>query len=146
MTLGKDLVKVLADDITANVSLAPHTVVKGRRPRKILPEDCPLLVLWLDNKRPRPVTTERFDGIITIGVSWHEAAVEEAETLVDDEELSWRLTDSIEAIEARVRVLSRLGLPPLLGPWQLLPGETTPIQGGLVEGYALEVTAEVTES
>jgi hypothetical protein len=151
MSLSRDIVLALAADLDANASLDPHSTVKGRRPRAILPEDCPLLVIWLDNKRPSPATTERFDGIITIGISWHEEAVEEAETLIDDEDLSWRLAENIERIEGRIRYLSRAGLGSLLNPWQLLPGAMDlvgplPQKEGLVEGYALEVTAEVTES
>lgn len=145
-TVARNLIDALAGDLESNAGLREHRTVKYRRPRIILPEECPLLVVWLEAKVPTPKTTVWFDSAITIGVSWHEETVDEVTTLIDNEDISISLMESLERIEERVRVLARDGMS---DSWQVLPGESRylspELQQGLTEGYALAVEARVTE-
>jgi hypothetical protein len=149
-SVARRLAEGLAADFDASADLPAHMTLAGRRPRAILPEDCPVLVVWLDRKATSPESTERFDGQLVLGASWHEQAVEEAKTLVDNPGLSWSLLGAIERIEGRVRALARTGLATVPEAWQIIPGDTQYVgplpQQGLVEGYALEIVAAVTEA
>lgn len=145
------VVKAIAADLEANAGLPPHLLVRYRRPRAILPADCPALVVWLVLMEQVARTTEWFDGTITVGISWHEEAVVEAQTLAENEGLSLRLIEALSLIRARLRVLSRTGLvdPATAEAWQVLPGAVQYLAPeaaqGLTEGYVLEATVDVVE-
>jgi hypothetical protein len=131
------------------LDLPEHRTVKYRRPRDIQPADCPMLVVWVEAKVPTPVTTATFDGVVSLGVSWHLAAVKEAQTLVEDEALSVALLDAIELIENEIRRLADVGVPAAPGAWQILPGETLylppEMAQGLTEGYVTEAVCRIAE-
>jgi len=151
MTVTRELIDAIAADLDAESGLPRHQTIRYRRPIAILPEDCPLLVVWLMEKDSAPQTTVRFDSVLRLGVSWHEETVEQAKTLVVDEEAASSLMDAIEAIEARARSWATSGLtngPD--GAWELLPRRVEyipPGEGstGLTEGYGLMVEARITE-
>lgn len=134
--------------MTLTLVSPPHGTIKGRRPLAIQPDDCPLLIVWTDSKRATPVTTERFDAEYTIGISWHEATVEEVETLIRDEDISWSLSEARDKIEDRLRTLATTGIG-VGAAWQVLPGESTYVgplpQQGMIHGYAVECIVRVTE-
>jgi hypothetical protein len=146
-SVAKRLVDEIAADLATNAGLPAHTVAKYRRPRAILPDDCPLLCVWLEAKTPTPRTTKWFDSAMTIGVSWHEESVAEVETLVLDEDVALALMSSLEKIEARVRVLAAQGLT---DAWEVLPGESRylgpEMQQSATEGFALAIEARLTEA
>lgn len=149
MTLAKDIIDRLLTEIEAIETLPDHNTYLYRRPKSLLPEDTPALVIWLRAKTPNPVTTHWFDGIYTIGISWHEESVEETETQEMDPDLSENLMERIELIEQAIRTLSITGWD-LGNAWQLVPGDTTYVEplreSGLTEGYTLDVLVNVTES
>lgn len=148
MSLDRDIIEALATDMDANAALPVHTTYHGRPPA-LKPDDCPALVVWLDSKRPTPVTTEWFDAIYTIGISYHEASVDQAETLVSDEELKWVLSEARGNIEGRLRALAQTGIG-VDAAWEVEPGESQyfgpPLQQGLTQGYAVECIVKVTEN
>lgn len=145
-TLEQSIIDALVTDLNSSASLPAHSTVKYRRPRAIMPEDCPLMVVWLLGKAPTPKTTEWFDSQISIGVSWHEETVADAETLMTNEEVAVTLMNARSKIEARVRALAKVGLS---DAWEVVPGISQflppEMQQGLTEGYALEVITRVTE-
>jgi hypothetical protein len=145
--LDKDIILGIADDLDANADLPPHVTIRGRRPLAIQPTDCPVLVVWLDHKVAVPRTSIRYDADYTIGVSWHEATVEEVESLVRDEDIGWSLAENRGKIEARLRALSRSS--PVASAWEMKPGESTYIgplpQQGMVHGFTVEAIVSVTE-
>lgn len=147
--LARRLVVALASDLDKMGGLDEHNTIAGRIPPAIMPEMCPLMVVWLDTKVPRPQTSVWFDGAISIGVSWHEAVVEQAETLVEDLDVQFALMDALDRIEARVRTLASEGFSTISEVWQVLPGEVRylapELQEGLVDGYAIEVVVYATE-
>lgn len=148
MSLAQEIIDRLAEEIEA-LDLPDHDTVLYRRPKSILPENTPMLVIWLQGKVPNPVTTQWFDGLYTIGISWHQESVDESESQEMDTDLSVDLMDRIGQIEAAVRSLSITGWD-VEGAWELTPGETTysePLrESGVTEGYALTVLVRVTES
>lgn len=150
MSIAKDLVDAIATDLDTNGSLGAHTTVKYRRPRAIVPDDCPLLVVWFMSKEPNleTGTTDRFDKTIGIGVSWHEETVAEAQTLVNDEAKSTALIDALEKIEARSHELSRLGAG-VAEVYEILPGASAYVppemQDGLVEAVVHELVCRTSE-
>ena len=148
MSLAQDIIDRITDAVEA-IDLPEHTTIKYRRPKSILPEECPMLVVWLRAKTPTPVTTQWFDGTYTIGISWHQDSVDESETQEMDDDLSLDLMDRIGEIEAAIRGLSVTGWD-LEDAWELLPGETVygePFRdSGVTEGYSLDVLVRVTES
>lgn len=145
-SLAQDLIDELVVDLDTNGNLPSHKTVPYRRPRVIMPEDCPLMVVWLVTKDPTGVTNAEFHGNITLGISWHEETVEEAETLINDPATAIALMDAQSKIEARLRALAVAGLA---ATWELTPGPSTYLSAdmsdGLVEGYLLTATARVTE-
>lgn len=149
MSTAKSIVDALATDLNNNANLGTHSTVKYRRPRAILPADCPLLVVWLQSKSPTPVTTEFFDGEISIGISWHVESVQEALTLQNDEATATALIDALEKVEGRIRYLAKNGLG-VGAAWDVRPGESLylppEMAQGLTEGYAQEAIVTVTEN
>jgi hypothetical protein len=145
--LDKEIILGIADDLDGNAGLPPHVTIRGRRPLAIQPDDCPVLVVWLDSKRAVPRTSIRYDADYIIGVSWHEATTEEVETLNRDEEIGWSLSENRGKIEARLRYLS--GNSPVASAWEMKPGESTYIgplpNQGMVHGFAVEAIVSVTE-
>lgn len=145
---SQQIIDGIALDLDTYAGLPDHSTIKYRRPRAILPADCPMLVCWLLGKSPRPLTTERFDSEISIGVSWHLETIVEAQTLERDTDKSIELIDALERIEDRVRLLAANGVD-VDAAYQVLPGEVAylppEMQQGLTEGYALEVNVRVTE-
>lgn len=148
MSLAKDVVDAITTDLNASAGLPSHSTIKYRRPRAILPDDCPLLIVWLQTKQPTPVETQNFDGEMSIGISWHVESVEEATTLVNDEATATALIDALERIEGRIRHLAKNGLG-VGAAWQVIPGESLylppELAQGLNEGYATEALVTVTE-
>lgn len=149
-------IDAMVADLEANAGLPDHLVVKYRRPRVILPEDCPLLFVGLDESGSieSPSGTVRFRSQVPIALEWHEAAVEEIQTLVDDEGLSLRLIDSAKRIQARVRKwaieTTSLGGVSLavahveeVGAAAVIPFV---LEDGYVEGIRILVPVYVTES
>jgi hypothetical protein len=139
------MIDSVVEDLNDNGDLPEHGTVKYRRPRVILPEDCPLMVVWLILDEPTPQTTKRFDTGWRIGVSWHEQAVDEAKTLTVDEALSLALIDAVEKIKARFRAIATGGLADVPEAYEFLPGSTRylaeELAQGLTEGYVTELLA-----
>ena len=104
MTLAKDIIDGIADVLEA-LDLPEHNLHLYRRPKSLLPEDTPALVVWLRTKTPSPQTTVWFDGIYTIGVSWHEESVDEVLTQEASEHLSLSLMENMGKIEQAIRAL-----------------------------------------
>lgn len=148
MTVEIDVIDALVADIEANADLPEHNTVKYRRPLAIVPEDCPLLVVWLVIGRPTRSTNVTFDSVLTVGVSWHVETVEQAQTLIEDPAKSAELLVALGKIRARVRELSRTTLG-VEHAWEVLPSDTTylppEMQQGFTEGYGHEVLVQVTE-
>lgn len=149
MNLARTAVEKIAERVEA-VGLPEHQHVLYRRPRTIQPGDCPLLVVWFIAKEPNLTggTTDRFDNVMRIGVSWHEETVDEAQTLIDNPEISVALMDALERIETASRKMSKDGL----GDdriYEVLPGASAYVppemEEGLVEGVVHEVLCRVSE-
>jgi hypothetical protein len=115
----------------------------------VLPEDCPILCVWLMGKSSAPRTTDNDDSIMSIGVSWQVEAVGRAETLMEDQERSRATLGAILAIQRRIRLLFQKGWAEV-APENideaydgfLAEVDYTPpsaLDTGLVEGYALTV-------
>lgn len=150
-SVARLLVQQIAADLEANAGLTtPHGLVRWRRPRAILPKECPLLVVWLDEKALTPIESSSFDGTAIVGISWHEATVEQARLLIDDEAKATSLLDNLERIEWRVRSMAPGGIVTIGASWQVRPlfvrYERVPEQQALTEGYALAVECKIVES
>lgn len=150
MSVMSDLVDAVADDLDANAGLPDHDTIRYRRPRAIMPDDCPLLVVWFASKDVslEAGTTDRFDKAYSIGVSYHVETVAEAQSLVNDPEMSKELMTVLEAIEARSHYLSTngVGVSPV---YQVLPGSSVymapEMKDALVEGVVHEIVARASE-
>jgi hypothetical protein len=147
----------LIDRITAallesRVDLHPESVVKYRRPRAILPRDCPLLCIWLQNKDLENLDTGSFHFVNRIGASWHEEAIEQVSQLDDDPSVPISLLQNIEKIERRMMKLCHQGAKVETGwpkeAWELRPGGTEylGINEALTEGYAVGITVRTRET
>lgn len=143
--------KAIIDAIAAKLETLPlpeHSLYLYRRPKALVPEDLPALVVWLRAKSPTPRTTVWFEGVYTVGISWHEEALDEATSLEADPELAVGLITRMEAIEAAIRELSVAGWD-VPGAWELVPGDTTYLEplreSAFSEGYTLDVLVRVTE-
>ena len=160
MSLHKDIIDAIADDLDNHAKLPNHGTLRYKRPRAIQPDDCPLLVVWLVQKLTQGEgnTTHWWTSLVRVAASWHEEVIEEAETLQHDEAEAIRMLDAVEKIETRVRWLSRKGLlvpegagdhHPTVEAWQVTPGgvryEPPEMETGLVEGYAVDILVDVTE-
>jgi hypothetical protein len=149
VSLIKDVIDAVTLDLDTHAGLPKHATVRYRRPRAIMPDDCPLLVVWPITKSPTPQTTEVFDSVIQVAASWHVETVEEAQTLIDDEALSLELINAIEMIEARIRHMSINGID-VEQAWEVLPSDVLylppEMQAGLVEGYHASIVVRATET
>jgi hypothetical protein len=156
VSLDEQIIDALIDDVEANAELPGHLTVRYRRPPAITPEMCPVLVGWLLRKIPVPRTTAYPGGghhsaVWVVGLSWHEAVVEEAVTLVEDVDAARSLSRARAAIEERIQVGSPGGVPGVLGAWEVLPGDSDyvwpdpELQTGLTEGYVVQAVIKVTE-
>lgn len=150
------LIDAMVADLEANGGLGEDVlIVKYRRPRIILPEDCPVLVVALDESGSveAPKGTVRFTSLVPIALEWHEAAVEEVRTLVDDPDLSVSLITNAGLVRARARKWAietgalggvSLGVAGVdeLGPAAMIPFV---LEDGFVEGIRLIVQVTITE-
>lgn len=146
------LVDTIASEINGNVDLPDHSTVRYGRPLVVLPDDCPLLCVWLLQKAMVPRTTNYFDSTIAIGVSWQVWTEREIESLQEDEERRKRTLKEMLRIQARIRYMGVHGLSEEIGEaYEFLPVgvDYTPpssLETGLVEGYAMTVHVNVQES
>jgi hypothetical protein len=151
------LMDAMATDLAENAGLPDCNVVKYRRPRVILPEDCPLLLVVVDDagKLEAPEGTIRVRSRVPFSLEWYEQAVDEVQTLVDDPELSLALWLNAKRIELRVRKwaveMTELGGVPLGVPEceeidaaALLPFRLD-LEDGAVEGIAVIAEARIVE-
>ena len=142
------VIDAIAADLEDNGDLVAHNLVKYRRPRAITPAVCPLMVVWLISKVSHPESNVRFGSDLTVGVSWHEETVAEAQTLINNEATARALLDARGKIEARFRELARIGLG-TENAWELLPGGSAflapEMAQGLTEGYVLQANVRLSE-
>jgi len=99
------LMDAMAEDLRTNANLPTKLlVVKYRAPRIIEPQDCPLLVIRVDDsgKIAAPDGTVRTRSFVPIALEYHEEVVQEVKTLVDDEAKSLSLWLNAKKIEQRV--------------------------------------------
>jgi hypothetical protein len=145
VTIALDIVNAIAD-ICNDAELPPHNTVRHRRPVIVLPQDCPLLVVWFQASQYAPRTTERYDRTVTVGVSWQQSAIEQVRTLQFDENLAKGLADNIGMIEQRLIAYAVRSdpLPDVPQVYEMFPAGTTyspgpELETGLVEGYIVTV-------
>jgi len=143
------VVDALADYLENDAELPRHDVVKYRRPLAVLPDDCPLLCIWLIDKAFRPLTTNFFNGSMNLGISWQQASVMEAQTLRDNPKLAKELLEAIGRIQQSVRNVAVKGWD-VLEAYQVYPMrvdyfQSMPVDTGLVEGYLMTVRVDVQE-
>lgn len=155
-------------DLNNNAGLPEHSTVYYRRPAAVLPENCPLLCVWMIRKVfGNPTNLSTYDAM-EIGITWQVDATERALTLFgpgegDEEGAEDRLWEARELfqdmkrIENRIRMLAGFagydvspvipGVPEmdtiLPGGVNYIPAES--IETGLVEGYAMTVEVTVHE-
>lgn len=153
------IIDALADDMEAAADLPDHQTVRYERPYIVLPEDCPLLCVWLEMKRLTPRGTNRWESAVGIGISWQWAAAEEIETLVNNPERTKENLMVLGRMERRIRVLASMqGDPgvPMPIKWdvpeafQVMPESLdfvppSSIETGAVKGYAMGVRVSVEE-
>lgn len=147
----QELVDAIHADLEANAGLPDHgDAVLYRRPRSIRPQDCPLLCVYVAAIVPKLQggTTVTFDSEVTVGVSWHQGAVDEAQTMVLNDQTSIDCLAALEKIQDRIRALSTDGID-VLACHEVLPGISTPndvaLATGLVVGYSTSVLCEIVE-
>jgi hypothetical protein len=152
VSLASRIIDAMVDDFEL-AELPRHNTTRYKVPAAILPEDCPLLVVRLISKASGPMTVKERMGQITVEVSWHEEAVERAETLMDDPDAARSQLDAIEVLEQRVWLMERatqetqFDVPEanrvMTAAVNYQRGQ--PVETGLVEGYAMTVQIDVTE-
>lgn len=146
----RDLIEAIHADLEANADLPDHETQLYLRPRAIIPEDCPLLVVWVIDDVPNLSlgTTVTFDYTVSVGVSWHVQVTEDAETMVRNDEVVLDALAVLERIRNRIRVMSTDGIG-VDACHEVLPGISTPnapaLATGLVEGYATSVLCSIVE-
>lgn len=155
-----DLEIRLIDTITQYLNnsgdLPQHSTVIYTRPVVVLPEDCPLMCVWLLAKEAAPRTTDEDDALISIGISWQIEAVARAETLRESPERSREALGATLTIQRLMRALFQHGwaqvasqdIPEAYDGWVANADYTPPtsLETGLVEGYALTVRVMVLEN
>lgn len=143
------IIDAITSDLNSSAALPQHQTVKYTRPVVVIPEDCPLLCVWLVGKRMTPRTTEDFDNIITIGVSWQVWVESTISTLKEDPRRSMEMLKVMARLEQRIRTLWREGwsIPEAYEIWpdsvDYVPSSA--IETGLVQGYAMTVRVGVQE-
>jgi hypothetical protein len=115
----------------------------------VIPDDCPLLCVWLLAKESAPYTTDNDDSKISVGVSWQVEAVDRAETLMENPARSKATLEDVNRIQAALRDIFQRGWLAATGgdipeayDGALINVDYTPptsLETGLVEGYALTV-------
>jgi hypothetical protein len=145
-TVEERVVEAIGLDLDLNAGLDAHDTLLYRRPRAVMPEDCPLLCVWWDSKDIDFLTTQKFHYSLAIGVSWQEETVEEAQTLMRDDVIARSLIRNIHKCEKRIEHIAINGWD-IAPAWELLPQGTeyTRMEEGLVEGYAFVVQVAVSE-
>jgi hypothetical protein len=164
------VIDMLIADLNAHADLPAHNTVYYRRPAAVLPEDCPLLCVYLMTKGYQgPVNLGTYDPM-AIGITWQEEGIERAETMFgpgegDFEGAERRLYDArdllrnMKRIEERIRRLAGFGgfepedvpqhpeIPELdsILPQAMNYMPAQSIETGLVEGYAMTVEVTVHE-
>lgn len=151
--LYRDIIDALVD-VYEGLPLAAHNVVKYRRPVVTMPEDCPLLTVFVLSEDIQPRTTVGMDTMIAVGVTWQEAAVDSAQTLKENPERSVSLLNAMQQLKRATWDLNKQ-----VEEW-VIPGayEVQPmsvayseprtyqsLDTGLVEGYSLTVRVTVEE-
>jgi len=141
--------------------LPPHTTLRYRQPLAVMPSDCPLLTLWLIQKRYAAQTVAYYDSGLAIGISWQEEAIEQAETLVEDEDASRSLLRAMSIIEDVIFTVSINGLSVerveqedgrekdavyAVKPLSIDLSAPAGVENGLVEGYAMTVEVDLTQT
>lgn len=132
-----DLVGDLLDD---SAGLPDHSTILYDRPRFVFPDDCPLLVVWIENELQAGVETERvnYDGVL--GISWHQEAVTSVTDLLDDPVRAKSLLRNMRKIKDRLHWLAYHGDFPEpvndLYP-QAIEFFTSPYDDGETNGYAM---------
>lgn len=145
------IIDAVAADINTNAGLPQHTTVRYARPIIVVPNDCPILCVWLLQKAMSARTTNYFDSTVAVGVSWQVWTEGEILTLREDEGRRKRTLKEMLAIQARIRYLGVHGLSEEIGEaYEFLPVgvDYTPpssLDTGLVEGYAMTVHVNVQE-
>lgn len=154
MSLDSDIVDAIAEDLQTDTDLpTPKTLHLYLRPLALLPTQCPALVVWLEQELPILArgTTVRFEYEYTVGVSWHEATIQDAVTVRRSPETMRRLLDVKEIIRNRIHALASGALDPIRAPqaWSLMPGGSryfqTPREEGLTEGFSFSVLVRTTQ-
>ena len=143
----------IASWINDQADLPTHTTLKYERPPAVLPEMCPLLVVWYLRKQYAPVTTSKFDNALFIGVTWQVSGVIRATTLLADEETAKKNLQHMSNIEKSLRELSVHGWIDgylVEEAYDLIPTRMDPeppmrLETGLIRGYSIAVTVSVTE-
>jgi len=157
------IVEALAQAVEASPELPPHQTVLFKRPRAVLPDNCPLLCLFLVQKVYTAETVVYYDDAIAIGITWQEESVTAAETLIDDPESAKSQLRAMSAIEEVIMGLSIDGLAVTQGEMEDGSGresdavyavypvgidlsEAPQTEEGLVEGYAMTVEVDATQT
>lgn len=148
-----EIVDKLSAFLADNVDLPPYTLQKYRRPRAVLPDDCPLLTIWLVHKGMLAATTNNFDSRINIGISWQIDATDRATTLEEDEDAARDLLRQVGEIQHWIRYLGVHGWPEgetISEAYEVLPLSVDylppmALETGLIEGYAMTVQVAVVE-
>lgn len=147
----------VCDEIAAwlesTAGLPTHSVLKYERPPAVLPDDCPLLIVWYQNKLYQPVTTHKFDNRALFGVSWQVSGVRRATSLRAAEEEGRENLNNVTKIEVAMRTLSVGGWPDggvVPEAYDLIPASVDAeppmsMETGLVRGYSMAVTVHITE-
>lgn len=143
----------IVEYIDASGRMPTHDTVRYTRPVAVFPEDCPLLCVWLLNKGTAPRTTNYYDNVISIGLSYQVEAVERAETLKENPERSIELLRVMGILQKLMRTLGKDGDLGATCPeaYELYPADVdytppTSLETGLVEGYAMTIRVMTQEA
>jgi hypothetical protein len=160
-TLEIRIIDALERELNLSPSLPEHSTIKYKRARAVLPADCPLLQLFLVQKVFTAETNMYFDDALAIGITWQQEGVQEASTLIDDPELA---KDMLRATSALEEVIFRLAMNGLevervededgremdnvyaVYPVSIDLSEPAQVEEGLVEGYALTIEVDATQT
>jgi hypothetical protein len=157
------IIDALEREVNKSPHLPDHGTVLYKRARAVLPSDCPLLQIFLVQKLTTAETVVYFDNAIGVGIVWQEEGVQEVTTLIDDPEAAKSQLRAISAIE---EVIFRLGIDGLavepvevddgsgreadqtyaIFPVSIDLSEPVQVEEGLVEGYAMTVEVDVTQT